>query len=133
MHVADNEENPYAFGHDRTVLLNRSTITLNITRTWYDDNMSRLAMAMSNRSLVVSEPLQEHCTDYQPNVHYISVSPDQIPSSILHYLEHETERQEFVERAYELMVNRVTFRRSIERIMTALYEAEKSGSVRHRS
>jgi hypothetical protein len=63
--MADNEENPFIFGETRTAFLNRAKITLNITRTWYDDNFSRFAYAVPNRSLVVSEPLLPHCPEYE--------------------------------------------------------------------
>lgn len=33
VHFADNEENPFVFGRDRTELLNRTKIVVNVTRT----------------------------------------------------------------------------------------------------
>jgi hypothetical protein len=65
VYIADNEEKPFIFGQERTRYLNRAKITLNITRTWYDDNFSRFTMACPNRSLVVSEPVLPHCTEFK--------------------------------------------------------------------
>ncbi|HXK59010.1 MAG TPA: hypothetical protein PLP42_03865, partial [Acidobacteriota bacterium] len=61
IYVADGEENPFIFGETRTEYLNRAKVTLNLTRTWYDDNFSRFSMAAPNRSLIVSEPVLPHC------------------------------------------------------------------------
>ncbi len=127
VHMVDSEENPFVFGRERTILLNRAKITLNITRTWYDDNFSRFAIAAPNRSLIVSEPLLDHCPEFQPNVHYISSPVSEISSSILYYIKNERERSEIVEKAYELVTSRLTFHRSIERIMAAVGE-HRSGA-----
>lgn len=117
IYVADNEENPFIFGETRTRFLNRAKITLNITRTWYDDNFSRFAFAASNRSLVVSEPLLPHCTDYKAGIHYVSAPIDRLVESIVYYLTHEDERQRIVENAYRLVTTKLIFRKSIASLM----------------
>jgi hypothetical protein len=120
MYVADNEENPFIFGDERTEYLNRAKITLNITRTWYDDNFSRFSLAAPNRSLVVSEKMLPHCPSYQPGVHYVEAKPDDLAQSILFYLQNPTERERIVEAAYHLTTEELTFNNSIKHIMDAV-------------
>lgn len=119
IYVADNEENPFVFGEERTRFLNRAKITLNITRTWYDDNFSRFAMAAPNRSLIVSEPLLPHCPAYKSGLHYVSAPIEDLAKTILYYLDHQNERQRIVENAYRLSTTEVTFANSIKNIMKA--------------
>lgn len=120
MHVADNEENPFIYGEERTRFFNRAKITLNLTRTWYDDNFSRFAMAAPNRSLIISEPLLPHCPQYVAGTHYVSAPIDQLAQTILYYLEHEAERQQLAENAYQLVTTELTLRNSMKAVMDAI-------------
>jgi hypothetical protein len=119
LYIADNEENPFIFGDKRTSLLNRSKITLNITRTWYDDNYSRFTMACSNRSLVVSEPVLPHCTEFKANIHYVSAKIEDLANTILYYVEHDEERRRIVDNAYELMMDGLKFEKSLRKMFAA--------------
>ena len=110
-------ENPFIFGETPTRFLNRAKVTLNITRTWYDDNFSRFAYAVPNRSLVVSEPLLPHCPEYEAGIHYVSAPIDRLADSIVYYLTHDDERQNIVENAYRLVTTELAFRDSIARLM----------------
>ncbi|MBN1249829.1 MAG: glycosyltransferase family 1 protein, partial [Anaerolineae bacterium] len=117
IYVADNQENPFIFGETRTRFLNRAKVTLNITRTWYDDNFSRFAYAVPNRSLVISEPLLPHCPEFEPGIHYVSAPIDKLADTVVYYLTHSDERQRIVEAAYRLITTELTFRDSIARLM----------------
>lgn len=119
IHIADNEENPFIFGAERIDYLNRSKITLNITRTWYDDNFSRFTLAAPNRSLIVSEPVLPHCQEYKENVHYVSARIKDLAKTIVYYLEHEAERQEIVKNAYTLATTELLFCRSLQKMLDA--------------
>jgi hypothetical protein len=131
LYIADNIANPFVFGKDRTRLLNRAKITLNLTRTWYDDNFSRFALAAPNCSLIVSEPLLSHCSQYQAGVHYISAPIAELADTILYYLLHEAERQAIVENAYTLVTEQLTFKKGIETIMAqvAVLNAGKNNTT----
>ena len=120
MHVADGKEHPFIYDDERTCYLNRSKITLNITRTWYDDNFSRITMAASNRSLTVSEPVLPHCPGFKAGKHYVSAPVESIAETILYYLEHEKERLDIIDNAYYLVTNELAFRGSIQKIMDAV-------------
>ena len=126
MHFADGKENPFIFGDQRTHYLNRSKITLNITRTWYDDNFSRIAMAAPNRSLIVSEPVLPHCPSFVAGTHYVAAPVDSLAETILYYLGHQEERLRIVESAYQLVTTKLVFRESIKLIMDAANQAYES-------
>jgi hypothetical protein len=126
MHVADGKENPFIFGDKRIYYLNRSKITLNITRTWYDDNFSRIALAAPNRSLIVSEPVLPHCPSFIAGTHYVSVPMESLAKTILYYLEQEEERLRIVENAYQLVTTKLVFRESIKSIMEAVNQVYQS-------
>jgi hypothetical protein len=122
MYVADNQEHPFVFGPERTRMLNRAKITLNLTRTWYDDNFLRLSIVMPNRSLVVSEPLLKQAREVVAGQHYVEAPIAKLAETIHHFLIHDGERQAIVDRAADLMQTRLTLANSVARIMSAVSE-----------
>jgi hypothetical protein len=129
VYIADNEIQPFIFGEERTRFLNRAKITLNITRTWYDDNFSRFTMACPNRSLVVSEPVLPHCTEFLKNVHYVSAKIEDLADTIIYYLEHEEERKKIIDNAYKLMMDELKFEKSLRRMFAAAQQHPASGGI----
>jgi spore maturation protein CgeB len=130
VYIADNEEKPFIFGEERTRHLNRAKITLNITRTWYDDNFSRFTMACSNRSLVVSEPVLPHCPEFKKNIHYVSAKIEDLANTIVYYLEHEEERRQIVDNAYELMMDKLKFEKSLRKMFAAAQQPIIRGPIK---
>ena len=126
MHFADGKENPFIFGDERLSYLNRSKITLNLARTWYDDNFSRIVLAASNRSLVVSEPVLPHCPSLVAGTHYVAVPIEKLAETISYYLDHEEERLRIVDNAYDLVTTKLVFRESIKSIMDAATQVYQS-------
>ena len=120
MYVADNQEHPFIFGEERTRMLNRAKVTLNLTRTWYDDNFLRFSIVLPNRSLLISEPLLAHCDDYIAGTHYVAAPRAQLGETIAYYVTHAAERQRIVDQAYQLVTETLTLKNSVARIMTAL-------------
>lgn len=130
VYIGDNEVNPFIFGEERTAYLNRSKITLNVTRTWYDDNFSRFSMACPNRSLVVSEPLLPHCPEFKENVNYVSAKIHDLADTIVYYLEHEEERMRIVDNAYNLMMTELKFERSLRRMFAAAQQRTTTATIK---
>ena len=130
VYIGDDEENPFIFGEERTRYLNRAKITLNITRTWYDDNFSRFTMACPNRSLVVSEPVLPHCLEFKENVHYVSAKIEDLANTIVYYLEHEEERRQIVNNAYDLMMTDLRFEKSLRKMFAAARQQITRGPIK---
>jgi len=129
MYMADDEENPFIFGEERIKFLNRAKITLNITRTWYDDNFSRFAFAAPNRSLIASESMLPHCPAYEAGVHYVESAPEDLARTILYYLKHPDERARIVENAYQLLTSHLTFNKTIKIIMEEVENVRQRRSL----
>lgn len=100
--VIDGEERPYVFGEERTQLLNRTKIMLNLLREKWDDNSLRYTLASHNGALVVSEPTLPH-TSFEPGVHLVQAPLPDMADAICHYLQHEKQRRQIVERAAALL------------------------------
>ncbi len=98
----DGERHPYVFGDERTVLLNRTKVVLNLLRAEWDNNAMRFHLAALNRALVVTEPMVDQTT-FVPGVHLVEAPIEEIPDRILHYLAYEDERQAITEQAYQLI------------------------------
>jgi hypothetical protein len=123
VYVADNEENPFIFGQERTHFLNRAKVTLNLKTVWYDNVFStRFHMAAGNRSLVASESFLPHHGAYQDGVHYVSAPPEALAETVLFYLDNEAQRHRIVENAYQLATVELTLKNSIKAIMQAVDE-----------
>jgi hypothetical protein len=128
VYIGDNEVDPFIFGAGRTRFLNRAKITLNITRTWYDDNFSRFSMACPNRSLVISEPVLPHCIELKADVHYVSAKVEEIANTILYYLEQDEERNRIVDNAYNLMMTELKFENSLRKMFAAAQQLVTRGA-----
>lgn len=129
IYMIDNEERPFVYNEERTELINRAKITLNLLRTWYDENSLRICLAAPNRSLVISEPLLPHVPEYRPGLHYISTPLEKMAGSILYYLEHAAERQAIVDNAHRLLTETLTFRRSMRFLLEAIERVQPARTL----
>ena len=102
--VIDGVENPGVHGRERTILLNRTKIVLNLLRQPWDNNSVRFFLAALNKALVISEPTYPHLP-LESQVHYIETDPARIVPQILHYLNHEAEREQLAENAHLFVKN----------------------------
>lgn len=118
----DGERHPYVFGDERTRLLNRTKIVLNVLREAWDNNAMRFHLAALNRALVVSEPLAAH-TAFNHLEHLVIAPIQEIPARIQHYLQHEDERQAITEQAYQL-ISRFKREDAIAQIIDRVFSAE---------
>ncbi|MCA9936344.1 MAG: glycosyltransferase family 1 protein [Ardenticatenaceae bacterium] len=117
--MVDGIEHPYVFGHERTVLLNRSKITLNLLRQPWDDNSMRFYLAAVNGTLVVSEPMLPH-SPFVDGQHLIVAPLAQLADTICYYLEHEAERQQLTNQARHFVLTELTMRNSMIHIIAEL-------------
>lgn len=107
---------PACYGENRTRLLNRTKIFLNIQR--YPGLLSgvRLILGMANKALVISEPMYRS-DPYISGRHYISATIDEMPRIINYYLTHNEEYKQIVNEGYRLVTERVTMDQSVSHII----------------
>lgn len=128
MYVVDGVERPYVFGEERTILLNRTKVVLNILRSPWDDNACRYFFSAPNKALVVTEPTLPH-TPFEPGVHIVEAPISALTDTICYYLAHEDERREITERAYDLVTQELTLHNAVGRLMEVA-EAEVGQGAR---
>jgi hypothetical protein len=128
MYIADGIERPFIYGEERTRILNRSMITLNV-QTERNKNIlpMRFVVAAANRSLVLSETSLQHAPEILEGDHYVSAPANLLVDKILYYLEHEQERQSIIDRAYNLTITRLTMENSLRMILDKV-EDYRSGN-----
>lgn len=106
------------YGPERTRLLNRTKILLNLLPTWYDSALIyRWPLAAANRVLLVTEDSLPHAPEFVPGEHYVAAPAHQLVPTILDYLEHPEKRVPIVERAFQAVVYDHTLLDSVRQIM----------------
>jgi hypothetical protein len=126
MLVIDGLEHPYVFGEERTILLNRTKIALNLLRAKWDDNSMRYCLAAPNRALIVTEPTLPH-TAFLPDKHLVEAPVEQIPDTICYYLSHEAERRQITEQAYQLSTTELTLSKGVAQILEQIALIRQNG------
>ena len=111
-----------AWGEERTRLLNRAKILLNLLRHPGDFPGLRLILGMANGAMVLSEPMAE-ADPYVAGRHYVEAPVAEMPSTIRRYLSLPEERGRIAAEGRHLVTEELTMRRSVERIL-ALVAAE---------
>lgn len=127
MMFVDGVESPYVFGEERTRLLNRTKIVLNLLREEWDDNSMRYVLSMPQGALVVTEPTLPH-TAFIPDKHLVSVPIDEITDTICYYLEHEDERRKIAEQAFKEITRHSRVESLIQLIEQVVQEREDINS-----
>ena len=104
----DGVEKPYIFGEERTELLNRTKVVLNLLRQNWDNNSMRLFLAALNRALIISETMLPHNPAFVEGKHMIEAPINQLTETIVYYLSHDSERQQITDEAYKLVTEKIT-------------------------
>jgi hypothetical protein len=122
---------PANWGEERTRLLNRTKILLNLAR--YPGELSglRLMLGMANKALVISEPIYNPAP-YVAGTHFVSAAIADIPQAIRYYLAHEDERQRIAAEGHRLVTEEITLARSVSRILAIVAERVGAGGTRSR-
>lgn len=85
---------------------------LNIMRQPWDDSVARLLLAAPNRAMLLSEMLVPTAHGpYYPGRHFAEADLDELPDRIGYFLEHELERQELADEAFECVTREWTMER----------------------
>ena len=107
---------PACWGENRTRLLNRTKIFLNISRFPGELPDTRLILGMANKALVISEPIYNPAP-YILGTHYLSAPIEELPEVIRYYLTHGDERERIVNEGHRFVTQEVTMARSVSRIL----------------
>lgn len=111
-----------SYGEQRTTLLNRARISLNVAHYPWDLPGLRFLMSMGCGALVISEPLDDP-TPYRPGEHFVQADITDLAETICYYLEHEWEREAITRTAYDFITQELTLQNTISRIMETCSEA----------
>jgi len=110
-----------AFDRDRTILLNRSRIMLNVMRQPWDDLVFRLLLAAPNGAMLLSERLLPTSTGpFTPDAHFAVADLPNMVDAVRFYLAEDRERQRIVERAYSFVTETLTMGRMASAAVRAL-------------
>jgi hypothetical protein len=112
-------ERKLIFGQERTNLLNRSKIMLNIMRQPWDDLVFRMLLAAPNRTMIVSEPVID-TIPFQPENHFIMAEIEQISRIIQCSLQNHEKREQIIDRSYDLVVNKMPMEKMILKLMKSI-------------
>jgi hypothetical protein len=123
---------PANWGEERTRLLNRTKILLNLARHPGELSGLRLVFGMANKALVVSEPIYNPAP-YIAGTHFVSAAIADIPQAIRYYLAHEHERQRIAAEGHRLVSQEVTLARSVSQILAIVAERVGAGGTRSRA
>jgi glycosyltransferase involved in cell wall biosynthesis len=115
--IADHD----CFGEQRTELLNRARISLNVVNHPWNLPGMRFLMSMGCGTLVISEPLEDP-TPYKPGIHFVQTSVSDLPEAIKYYIENDDNREIIVRSASKFITEKLTLENSISQIMKVCYE-----------
>lgn len=108
------------YGQQRTNILNRTKIVLDLIRVPWEMPLMRLLMSMSCGALVVSNWLGN--PDPFSRKHLVQVDTKDIVKAVIYYLEHENERQIIVDDAYQFVTQEATMKNSISKIIETCFQ-----------
>jgi hypothetical protein len=132
--VMGSPSDPTCWGENRSRLLNRTKIFLNIARSPGQLPDTRLILGMANKALVISEPIYTPAP-YEPGKHYVSAALAEMPEVIAYYLAHESERERIASEGHRFVTQEMTLARSVSHILELVREHRSSlaahGRMRH--
>lgn len=104
------------WGEERTTLINRSKIFLNLQRHPGKLSGQRMILGMANKSMVISEPIFDP-EPYGEGRHYASAMLVDMPDAIRRFLANEAERTRIAEQGHQFVTTQLTAERSITEIL----------------
>jgi len=105
------------YGDERTQLLNRTKISLDLPRVPWDFAPVRFLISMSCGALLVSEGKQP-TEPFRAGVHFVQTDASDMAHTILRYLQNERKRAEISLVAYEFVNKEITLKKSVIEVLT---------------
>ena len=103
------------FGEQRTRVLNRAKIVLDIVMTPWEMPVTRLLMGMGCGALVVSTWMGDPCPFGKE--HFVQTDTGDLADAVVYYLEHDEERQEIVDAAHRFVTEELTLSKAVSQIL----------------
>jgi hypothetical protein len=117
LQVYDGVENDFIFGQERTQILNRAKFVLNVFFSGPTDELSiRYFIAAANGAVILSEP-SANVYNFIPGKHLIEKRVEEMPDSIMHYMENPDQWQAISDNVQQLIEQEVTLENSIACIL----------------
>jgi hypothetical protein len=107
------------WGDERTKLMNRAVITLNLNRFRGNFPDTRFNLAAANRSLIVSEPVYRP-DPYVAGTTHVEAEPGELPAVIERWLADDAARERMISAAYETVMTRLRREDSIAALCALL-------------
>lgn len=111
------------YGEDRNKFLNRCRILLNVLRAPQDFVGQRFLLAAANKTLVISEPVNDSLP-FVPGEHMIVTAFDDLAEKVHYYLTHEDERQALADRAHQFVSEELTAVNMVGRILEQVRQVQ---------
>jgi hypothetical protein len=105
-----------AWGENRTRLLNRTKILVDVQRHPGELSGLRLILALANKCLAVSEPIYDPAP-FVPEKHFVSATLEDMPRVIGRYLSHADERQRIVDAGHRFVTEELTLSHAVTAIL----------------
>lgn len=112
------------YGEERTRLLNRARISLNLVNFPWDIPAVRFLLSMACGAMVVSETIDESAP-FEPGKHYVAANIADIPDVVSHYLANDAERNHIIKTAREFIVGECTLERAVGEFTQAYYQSTR--------
>jgi hypothetical protein len=119
--AAGDWDDPAYWGENRTRLLNRTKILLNLPRHPGLLSGARMIIGMANGALVIAEPIHLSAP-YVDGTHFVSAALEDMPEVIRHYLANDAERERIATEGQRFVTGELTMANSLRRILALLDE-----------
>lgn len=106
------------FGQQRTELLNRTKILLDVVRTPWEIPGMRLLIGIGCGALTVSCGFVGDAGRYQEGLHFVNASPKTLVHTLLFYLRNDNCRQEIIDKGQRLLHEKLTMEHSLQTIIS---------------
>lgn len=128
------QERPAVFGNDRTVLLNRSKIMLNIMRQPWDDPVFRYLLSAPNGAMLLSEAVLPGSTGpLETDKHFVMTDLADMPDTVELYLANSMERNRIAASAHRNATEELTMGNMVRELLRAADHCRLSQDLKSRS
>jgi hypothetical protein len=105
------------FGAERTRLMNRTKILLDVVRLPWELPGVRLLIAAGCGAMIVTTGFSGDSSPYVQGQHFIEAPASKLVDTLLYYLKNESHRKRISDQAYHFITHELTLRKSISQIM----------------